>query len=239
MAYEFDSQEARQRLIESYRAMSGDELLELVAKPDDLTDFAGEILRSELRSRRLQPAGPVVTAVPTVAPISMGWRPRGGGTEHGKVSPITFFDAIKAGQACEYLDEMGVAFELKDLWEPEVGIPALKGPSAELQLFVDKADLEIAKAILREKMGLFPLQEVAVADEPVDDGRITTLGDFGRRADAEEVARVLEDAHVWHRIVANPDGTVENEDCFTLEVNEIDVMRAGELVEKVLNLPEA
>jgi hypothetical protein len=236
MAYEFDSQEARQRLIESYRSMSDDELLELAAKPDDLTDFAGEILRSELRSRRLQPARLVVAAAPT--PVSIGWKSSGGETKYGKVSPITFYDAIKAGQACEYLDEMGVAFELKDLWEPEVGIPALKGPPAELQLLVDKSDLDITKAILREKMGLFPLQEVAVADEPVDDGTVTTLGDFGRRADAEEVARVLEDAHLWHRIVTNPDGTVENEDCFTLEVKEIDVVRAGELVERVLNLPE-
>jgi hypothetical protein len=237
MTYEFDSQEERQWLIESYRAMSDDELLELAAKPDDLTDFAGEILRSELRSRRLQPV-PAVIAAP--APVSMWRSSDDGGTNHGKVSPITFFDAIEAGQACEYLEEVGIKFEPKDISEPQEGIRSFSSPPpVMLQLFVDKSDEEGMKAILREKMGLFPLQEVAVADEPIDDGRITTLGDFGRRADAEEVARVLEDSHVWHRIVANPDGTVENEDCFTLEVKEIDVMRAGELVEKVLNLPEA
>jgi hypothetical protein len=160
-------------------------------------------------------------------------------TNVGRVSPITFFDAFEAGQACECLEERGVDFELRDVSEPQEGMRSFDSPPpVALQLFVGKTDLEYTKAILREKMGLFPLQEVAVADAPLDDGTISDLGYFGRRADAEEVARVLEDAHVWHRIVANPDGTVEDEDCFTLEVKEIDVMRAGELVERVLNLPE-
>ena len=161
------------------------------------------------------------------------------GANVGRVSPITFFDAFEARQACECLEEKGVGFELCDVSEPQEGIPSFDSPPmVALQLFVGKTDLEYAKTVLREKMGLFPLQEVAVADVPVDDGTITDLGYFGRLAEAEEVARVLEDAHVWHRIAANPDGTVENEDCFTLKVKEIDVMRAGELVEKVLNLPE-
>ena len=94
-------------------------------------------------------------------------------------------------------------------------------------------------AILRERMGLFPLQEVAVADALPDDGSVGTLGTFGHRADAEEVGRALDEARIWHRIVANPEGTVENENCYTLEVREIDLARAGGVVEKVLNLPEA
>jgi len=158
---------------------------------------------------------------------------------HGKISPITFFDAIEAGQACESLEEMGVEFEMRDVSELEVGIRSFSSPPpVMLQLFVDKSDEESVKAILREKLGLFPLQEVAVADELIDDGTVTDLGYFGHRDEAEEVARVLEDAGVWHRIVDNPDGKLEDADRFKLEVKEIDVMRAGEIVEKVLNLPE-
>jgi hypothetical protein len=92
--------------------------------------------------------------------------------------------------------------------------------------------------ILREKMGLFPLQEVEEADELVDDGTITTLGFFGRREDAEDVAKALEEARVWHRIVANAEGTVEDENAFSLEVREVDLVGAGELVERAMNLPE-
>jgi hypothetical protein len=155
------------------------------------------------------------------------------------ISPITFFDAIEAGQACECLEEAGIEFELKDIAEPQIGMRSFDSPPiVVLRLFVNKTDEEAVKAVLREKLDLFPLQEVTVADEPVDDGSITTLGDFGLRKDAEDVAQILDDAKIWHRIVSNPEGTVENEDCFTLEVKEIDVFRVGQLVERVLNLPE-
>jgi hypothetical protein len=70
----------------------------------------------------------------------------------------------------------------------------------------------------------------------VDDGTESVLGSFGRRPDAEEVGRILEEAGVWHRIVADPEGSVENEDAFTLEVKEVDLVRAGEVVEKAMGL---
>jgi hypothetical protein len=72
----------------------------------------------------------------------------------------------------------------------------------------------------------------------VDDGTVGVLGSFGRRSDAEDVAQVLDKERIWHRIVADPDGTVENEDAFTLEVREVDLVRAGEVVEKAMGLPE-
>ena len=51
--------------------------------------------------------------------------------------------------------------------------------------------------------------------------------------------RALDEAHIWRRLVADPEGRVEDEDCYTLEVREVDLMRAGELVEKAMDLPEA
>jgi hypothetical protein len=178
MEYEFDSQEARQRLIESYRAMSDDELLKLAAKPDDLTDFAADVLRGELRSRRLEPRQLVVSApIPQVisAPIAKQLSPNKIERGHGEVWLITFHDAIDAGFACEFLEKANVEFEVRDVSQPREGVFTFTHhPFVALQLFVDKADEEGAKAILREKMGLFPLQEVAVADAPVDDGTIAT-----------------------------------------------------------------
>jgi hypothetical protein len=92
--------------------------------------------------------------------------------------------------------------------------------------------------ILRENMGLFPLQEVEQADAVVDDGTISTLGVFGRREDADEVAQTLDDARVWHKVTANPEGSAEDENAWTLEVREVDLVRAGEVVEKAMGLAE-
>jgi hypothetical protein len=107
-----------------------------------------------------------------------------------------------------------------------------------LQVIVAQRELRRAMAILREKMGLFPGQEVEEADEAIDDGTTAVLGAFGHRSDAEDVARVLEEAGIWNRIAANAEGKVEDEDCYTLEVKEVDLVRAGELVERGLGLPE-
>ena len=87
-------------------------------------------------------------------------------------------------------------------------------------------------------MGLFPLQEVEEADAVVDDGTVATLGDFGRREDADDVARVLDEAGIWHRVTANPEGSAEEENAWTLEVREVDLVKAGEVVEKGMGLAE-
>ncbi len=64
------------------------------------------------------------------------------------------------------------------------------------------------------------------------------MGQFARRADAEDVARVLDEAKIWNRITADPEGSAETEDAFLVEVREVDLVGAGELVEKALGLPE-
>src|ERR1700676_4705769 len=47
-----------QDLTENYRQMSDGELLELAAKPEDLTDVARQVLRDEMRKRRLNESRP-------------------------------------------------------------------------------------------------------------------------------------------------------------------------------------
>jgi hypothetical protein len=237
MAHELDSEMLR-RLQEQYGEMSDGELLGLAAKPDDLTDVALEVLRGEMTHRGIKPgateqgpSGAVAHALP---------RPEfGKKLPDGSVVLMTFHDAIEVGEACDCLEAEGIEVDVRDVSEKStVGGSFYGGPPVALEVIVPGADRARSVGILREKMGLFPLQEVEEADELVDDGTITTLGFFGRREDAEDVGKALEEARVWHRIVANAEGTVEDENAFSLEVREVDLVGAGEVVEKAMGLPE-
>ncbi len=165
--------------------------------------------------------------------------PAAKGLAKGMAYLTTFHDAIAAREACDLLEAEGMEIEVRDAAKEQGGGGSFYGgPPVALQVIVQQRELRRAMAILREKMGLFPKQEVEVADEAVDDGTTAVLGAFGHRSDAEDVARVLEEAGVWHRIAANEEGSVEDEDAYTLEVKEVDLVRAGDLVERGLGLPE-
>ena len=247
------------RLVELYRAMSDGELLGLAARPGDLTDEAQDVLRGEMASRRLQvdaesAAGFAAEAgrlagvgaflgaeFPTLAQREPEMRPEpvAKGLAKGTVVLTTFHDAIAAGEAIDYLEAEEMEIEVRDVANAHSASGAFYGgPPVALQIIVQQRDLKRGMEILREKMGLFPGQEVEEADEAIDDGTTAVLGAFGHRSDAEDVARVLEEAGIWNRIVANAEGRVEDEDCYSLEVKEVDLVRAGEVVERGLGLPE-
>ena len=54
----------------------------------------------------------------------------------------------------------------------------------------------------------------------------------------EEIARALDAAKIWNRVVANEEGTVEDENAFSLEVREVDLFGAGDVVEKAVSVLE-
>ena len=253
MPYELDS-EMRSRLIRYYQQVSDKELLDAAVKAEDLTPMAQEVVRAELSSRGLGNAwvappedGPASRPTPTEVPepLRERWRdtlpkfqsaaPLG----RGKVSLITFYDAIEAGKACDSLDAAEISLEVKDLSQTDGRGSEWGGPPIALQLVVDERDRNRAMQLLREEMGLFPIENIAEPDAPEDDGTVATVGQFAKRSDAEDVARVLTEAKIWNRIRANPDGSAATEDAFLVEVREIDLVGAGELVERTLNLPEA
>ena len=251
------------RLSELYRAMSDGELLRLAARPGDLTDEAQGVLRNEMGSRNLklevlQPetghrwASDSVaqdrwsgSAMPAVVLGSVPVVDAPGAEDEDWMKPGeawlgVFHDAFEVDRACQLLEENDVPFRLHDSLDssrPRRGTRA-NGPGVALNLIVAGADLERAKAILRKNMGLFPLQEVAEADPIVDDGTVSTVGTFGRRDDADMVANALDEAGIWHRVVSNPAGSVANEDAWTLEVKEVDLVRAGDTAVKAIRLPE-
>lgn len=258
MAQELDSQ-ALQRLQEYYGEMSDGELLGIAERPDDLTEMAREVMRGEMAARKLkveavQPetghrwASDAMTqgswAPQSVAGVILGSSPEldmgppSTGVKAGEVSLTVFHDALEMGQACDFLEEAEVSFRVVDVAQPRSGFGVYDSPPVALSLIVAKTDRERAMKILRKAMGLFPLQEVEEEDVAVDDGTVAVLGDFGRREDADEVARVLDEARIWHRVTANPEGSAADENAYTLEVREIDLVKAGDVVEKAMGLPE-
>jgi hypothetical protein len=252
MPYELDS-EIRSRLIHYYQQVSDKELLDAAVKAEDLTPTAQEVVRTQLSSRGLGDAwvdpkdepSPLVDSPEPPAPFRESWRdslPKlqpGPPMERGKTALITFYDAIEAGKACDALDAAEIPLEVRDLSRTDGRGSEWGGPPIALQLIVSEQDRDRAVQLLREKMRLFPLEDVPEPDAPLDDGTVATVGQFAKRADAEDVAQVLNDAKVWNRITPNQEGAVQTEDAFLVEVREVDLFRAGELVEQALNLPEA
>jgi hypothetical protein len=242
MANELDSQGEWQRLYERYHAMSDGELLDMAAGIDNLTETAGDVLRAELRDRRLQVGEPVGGG--GASGTVWGNPLEDAGVKRGEMALMIFYDAIEAGRACDFLEEREVDFEIRDVSRPQTGMHGYNSSPVALELVVKRVDRERAMAVLRETMGLFPLQEVEAADggaddgASIDDGSVATFGEFGEREEADEVARVLEDAGIWHRVVANTEGSAKDEDLYRIEVREMDLMRAGDVVEASLDLPE-
>jgi hypothetical protein len=223
-----------------------------VVRLDDLTPTAQEVVHAELENRGMQRAWPGGGGTPA-AETTTGWmadplgisqpepRPKpefGKAIERGKIALVTLYDAIEAGQACDALDAADIGFEIRDLSQTEGRGSFYGGAPVALQLIVSERDRDAAVKVLREKMGLFPLEEIAEPDTMVDDGTVATVGQFARRADAQDVVRALDEARIWNRITANEEGSAETEDAFLVEVREIDLMKAGELVEKALGLAE-
>jgi hypothetical protein len=261
MGRELDSEMLR-RLQENYREMSDGELLRLAAQPDDLTETARELLRGEMASRHLKveaaqpeagyrwasdlrdddrwaaPATPdrVLGSAPVLeAPIDQG-----GWIKSNEAWLGVFHDAFEVDRACQFLEKNDVPFRLHDSLDgsrPRKGT-RFDGPGVALDLIVAASDLDRAKSILRKNMGLFPLQEVEEADAVVDDGTVSVVGTFGRKEDAEDVEKALDEARIWHRITANPDGSAETEDAWTLEVREIDLVKAGDVAVNAIRLAE-
>jgi hypothetical protein len=240
MGRDLDSEMMR-RLRESYGEMSDGELLGLAAKPEDLTDFAREVLRGEMTRRGIDLDGMAARDDPfSGAARGVVAKPEfGRKLPDGSVVLMTFHDAIAAGVACDWLEADGLEVDVRDAAARNArGRSLLDGLPVALEVIVPGKDRARAVVVLREKMGLFPLQEVEEPDAEVDDGTVSALGYFGRRGDAEEVARVLEEAGVWHRVTANSEGTVEDENAYSVEVREIDQAKAVEMVEKAMELPE-
>ena len=228
-----------ERLRRVYRGMGDAELVGMGESSTDLTPAAREALTAELRDRGLDvPQGTAeeVQGGAVGLPTAGDLMPSNLGATGPEMELTTFYDAMAAGRACEFLEEAGIPFHVADLAQNS-GLGTLEGgPAVALRLTVPLADVERAKGILRKKMGLFPLQEVEAADEVLDDGTRTVVGSFGTRAEAERAAGILTGAGFENRVLENAAGSEAEEDRYSVEVREVDLFAAGDALDKGLGV---
>jgi len=235
-----DVQAEWNRLREVYSEMADGELLELAAKPEELTKIAKELLELEMKARRLEVQ--TIELMPSRIPEPESALLPGPALlgsvvtfENSEASVLTtLYDALETGKASAFLEEAGIPFELVDHSVRQTGWRSFNGgPPIAFALHVPKAEAERAKSILRERMGLFPLQEVAVADELVDDGTTTGIGWFATAEEAEEAAAALREAGIWYGV--RDESSSEDFDPgypFVLEVRGMDLMKASAAIEE-------
>lgn len=235
---EDQGREQRLRLEALYRAMADDELVELASRPEDLTATASGVLAAEMQRRGLAAAdisGDVagdVNGAPIGLPEAGDLMPENLGALGPEMELITFYDALAVGRACEFLEEAGIPFHLTDVSGPKDGLRSFDGgPPVALRVTVAMNELQRAQSVLRKEMGLFPVENVESPDEPLDDGTRVSLGYFVSRGEAEEIAGVLTRAGIWNHVLEDMD---EREHPFSVEVREMDLFAAGDVVEKAL-----
>lgn len=121
---------------------------------------------------------------------------------------ISFYDGLELSKACGFLEEAAI----EPVIEPIAG-DALSGVAPRFEIWLETAEIEPAKTLLRAKMGLFPLAEVDEDDDGSDetDAGVDELvvAEFDSAADAEAAKAVLTAAGIAARIDADDtDSTV-------------------------------
>lgn len=198
------------RLAKLYAEMGDEHLQDMADDMHDLTDDARIALTAELRKRGIMPAepGPDMSPVmPEIEPeLEQGFGagmpgifPGGASMmeqvlepaepdaapKHGRSRLISFYDGLELSKACGFLEDANI----EPVIEPIAG-DALSGVAPRFEIWLETAEIEAAQALLRTRMGLFPVAEVD--DEEFDDEPATGLvGMFESADEAEEVRALL------------------------------------------------
>jgi hypothetical protein len=237
-----------QRLQQLYAGLSDDELLNLAASRDELTEVAQQAFAAEMNGRGL--ALPVDEAEADVTTSSVeeaedqesSWA-EGGEDDRSEaekdpslVELKTFGIATEAEKALHELDDHGIPVTMESALRrlTEDG-PRIK--TNWLTIFVEKTRQEEARSVLRKTMGLFPVlapDEIGHLEEDEGDEEVLLpVGTFDVKADAELAHKALTDAGVWFSAesddwVSEAGNKVEST---TLQVRAKDLDRAIEVVE--------
>ena len=210
------------RLEQLYGEMGDAHLLDMAGNMDDLTDEGRLALTAELRKRGILPEPPSPEAiVPEIQPeLEQGFGagmpgifPGGASMMEQTLSPaepsadprdgmsrlISFYDGLELSKACGFLEEVAI----EPVIEPIAG-DALSGVAPRFEIWLETAGIEPAKALLRAKMGLFPLAEVDEDDDGLDGADSgadeLVVAEFDSAADAEAAKAVLTAAGIAARI---------------------------------------
>jgi hypothetical protein len=218
------------RLTALYHDMSDTQLLDLHADAANLTDDAQGVLRAEIRSRRLEVPVAAVAAEskpPEYVPDLV--------TDlhsDGLVALITFYNGLDLGLACDHLGDAGIELAVKPFAATDVA-------AAAFQIRVAPEDRARAEEILREKMGLFPKQEVADDDddEPeLADVDMVILGEFPDEDETAQTTDALGAAGIIYRMTPPYDDGEKDAPGYTVEVHAADLDRGLAVVADALGL---
>jgi hypothetical protein len=194
-----------------YGEMSDQHLKDLSREPENLTDSARMVLEDELAKRglhtRQESAHRDGLVTPDMEPVAEPIRETGFSagipgmfpasaavmeqaleepqrTKDGMTSLISFYDGIELGKACAILEDE----QMEPVIEPIAG-DAQTGVPPRFEVWLHTAEIDRAKALLRRKMGLFPLAEMDGEDfsDEVATGLVAV---FETHVEAERV-RVL------------------------------------------------
>jgi hypothetical protein len=202
------------RLQRLYQELGDEHLLDLAEDQEDLTDEARLALGTELRRRGIVPdaaavAAPGSTVEPTLvamretgfesgvpgilpggaAAMEQALDDSGGEEKDGMRRLIAFYDGLELAKAMAVLDEAEM--------DPVVEAVASDGAPAHYEIWVETADLTQAQALLRQRMGLFPLAEVdedgAIEDGADEGDPMGRVAQFDTEVEAERVRAMLAD----------------------------------------------
>jgi hypothetical protein len=140
---------------------------------------------------------------------------------------FTFFDAIRASEACRHLETASIRFYLEDRGTPNQGLNDWNdAPSVYLDVSVHPQDLTLARKLLQATMHLFPERETPLSsrtDEEGEDVQVE-IAICDTEEDASAIAAMLASSGIASNTIRpeDPDTT-----CFTIEVLGVDAERAS------------
>jgi hypothetical protein len=243
----------RERLERLYAELGDEHLKDLAEDAEDLTDDGRMALAAEMRKRGFasephrDPREPVTQTpelefgfgpgipgiIPSGAAVMEQALEHGGEELLGWINLISLSDGLELGRACEYLENSDVEFAIR-----EVGHDALSGAPSSFEIWVEASGLDLAKRVLREKMGFFPPPEIDESLEPhSSDETPAILGSFSTRAQAEDVGHLLTDAGISHQI-EGPE-TIDEEEWYSIQVAPVDLDRGLEIASRGLGMTQA
>lgn len=209
-----------QRLLALYADKADEELLELYARRNDLTEVAQQALDQAMHSRGLEPQ----VDEPAQEQITLDAL---SGLEPGEISLITFRDGLETAQAVDALRAAELPHRITERVVRYVG-----GDSRNLlDLVVDTADAPRAREVLQRTLGLFPPPEGE--DSHAED--FAPLGEF-TAAQAKLVTAALAERSI-HFTAEHEDDDPEAPAWISVAADRVD--EAFELMEQIADtLPE-
>ena len=153
-----------ERLSALYAEKSDGELLDLHDRRDGLTELAQQALAGVMRERGLGERG-VSSGQPSPSEVS------GDTTEDALAAnealAYLFHDAFEAREAIRNLTEAGIPHRMLD-WHAVDPERAVSYTGVDLGLVVQRQNAPQTMVVLRDKLGLFPAPENAIADASGD-----------------------------------------------------------------------